>query len=89
MRLFVLINGSFSIPELAGEKITIEEEVLDDVKSAIDYSNNDERLKQSKKVVIGHSLGGRLASKIAVDNTSISGILNILSRQPKRLRRSN
>lgn len=64
--------------------ITIEDEVLDDVKLAIDFVKNYEGLENSKIFIIGHSLGGMLAPYIAQTNDEVDGIV-CLAGSPRRL----
>ncbi|MFA5658586.1 MAG: alpha/beta fold hydrolase [Oscillospiraceae bacterium] len=68
-------------PELSvSATATISEEVLEDASAAIDLA-----AEHSESVfVIGHSLGGMLAPKIALDNPEIRGIIS-LAGSPRKL----
>lgn len=67
----------YQYPELADATVTIWDEVLDDVYAAIDAAGKYEELKESDIYILGHSLGGMLAPKIAYDNEEISGIISL------------
>lgn len=67
----------FQYPSSAGDKITIESEVLNDANAALKFIENDERINKGKTVVIGHSLGAMMAPKIASDNKSVNGIISL------------
>jgi len=63
---------TFSYKELSSE-ITIKEEVTDDVKSIIKYIMEDKELNKLDIYLVGHSLGGMLAPKIASENKAVKG----------------
>jgi dienelactone hydrolase len=67
----------YAHPELAEDMnaVTVETEVLDDAYTAIDQLVADERIDNQRIFVLGHSLGGMLAPKIAADNSVVSGII--------------
>lgn len=67
----------YQYPDLADKKITIAEEVLDDVTQAIQYAASRTELDKNKIYVLGHSLGGMLAPKIAADNKEVAGIISL------------
>ncbi len=73
---------TFIYPEDFAEEATIESETLDDVSSAISL------MKSEKSVgdifVLGHSLGGMMAPKIAQDNPDVKGII-MLAGSPRSL----
>lgn len=72
----------FQYPEKATDKITINDEVLDDVNSAISYAT---MLGEFSKIYIaGHSLGGMLAPVIAENNNEVAGIIS-LAGSPRSL----
>lgn len=56
-----------------GQNIDIRQEVLEDAKSAIRFSS--ELNGVDKIFVLGHSLGGMLAPKIAAENAKVDGII--------------
>lgn len=53
---------------------TVKEEVLDDVASAIDFLRNRPEIDADWIVIVGHSLGGALAPRIAAANPTVSRI---------------
>lgn len=72
-------------PELYNkEKATIENEVLDDVQSAITQLSDEKRINNNNIFILGHSLGGMLTPKICVDNKNIKGAI-ILSGSLRNL----
>lgn len=71
-------------PGLASANYTIEDEVLNDVNKAIALIRSDTRLTGKKLVIIGHSLGGMLAPKIASDNKDVAAIVS-LAGSPRKL----
>ena len=68
----------FTYPEAAAkEKLNIENEVLDDVKSAIALLSADERIDGNNIFVLGHSLGGMLVPNIAYENQNVKGVISM------------
>lgn len=67
----------YQYPETAPENITIEDEVLNDVNTAITFALENESTKNSKIYILGHSLGGMLAPYIAQTNTNVAGIISM------------
>lgn len=74
----------YQYADKATDRFTIYDEVLEDVSYAIDLAATDERVDGSKIYVIGHSLGGMLAPKIATDNPEVAGIVS-LAGSPRHL----
>jgi hypothetical protein len=74
----------FQYPELATKEITIEDEVLNDVTLAIEYAVESVAVDSSNIFILGHSLGGMLAPKIASGNTNVTGIIS-LAGSPRNL----
>ncbi len=74
----------FAYPEEAqslGLQITLENEILDDVSTALKILENDSRLGDI--YVLGHSLGGMLTPSIATENPVVKGIISMAgSPQP-------
>ena len=64
------------------DKITVKEEYLDDLQSAIDTFANDPRFDESRIYLFGHSQGGYLAPRVAKNSDKLSGI--ILAAAPCR-----
>ena len=62
---------------LSPEKMTIEDEVLDDLSLAIAFAQQDERLDSARIYMLGHSLGGMLAPKAAQDHPELRGIISM------------
>lgn len=65
----------YQYPPSSVEGLTIEAEVTDDVRSAIQLAAADSRVDSGRIYVLGHSLGGMLAPKIAQDNPEVKGII--------------
>lgn len=74
----------YQYADQATDHFTIYDEVLNDVSYAIDLAATDERVDGSKIYVIGHSLGGMLAPKIAKDNPEVVGFVS-LAGSPRHL----
>ena len=74
----------YQYPQSAAESITIQDEVIDDVNSAIEFVKGREELKGSKIYILGHSMGGMLAPYIASINPEVAGII-IMAGSPRRL----
>jgi dienelactone hydrolase len=74
----------YQFPDLYSELSTIEDEVLDDVYSAIKFAQEDSRVSNDNIFVIGHSLGGMLCPKIAYDSQNITGIIS-MAGSPRKL----
>jgi len=63
---------------------TVEEEVIDDVIYAVDFLKNDINVDKKNIFIIGHSLGGMLAPRIALQDPGIKGII-ILAGPARKL----
>lgn len=74
----------YQYADQATDHFTIYDEVLNDVSYAIDLAAADDRVDGSKIYIIGHSLGGMLAPKIATDNPEVAGIVS-LAGTPRNL----
>lgn len=74
----------YQYPQAAEESITIQDEVIDDVNSAIEFIKGREELKESKIYILGHSQGGMLAPYIASINPDVAGII-IMAGSPRGL----
>lgn len=61
----------------AGGGDTIEYEVLDDAAAAVKMLGNDKRVDVDRIYLLGHSLGGMVAPKIAADNSQIKGFISM------------
>jgi hypothetical protein len=71
-------------PELATSDATIREDSLDDADQAVSYAVTCDKIDSNRIYVIGHSLGGMLAPKIAADHKEIKGII-CLAGSPRKL----
>ena len=71
-------------PELAAERITIQIDALDDVSAAIAFAAGCDLVDTGRIYVLGHSLGGMLAPKIAAEHKEVKGILS-LAGSPRKL----
>lgn len=74
----------YQYPELAGDEITIYDEVLDDVGYAIEFAKTNTLVNSDKLFVAGHSLGGMLCPKIATDHPEVCGFIS-LAGSPRKL----
>lgn len=74
----------FQNPGLAGSNYTVEDEVLTDVKAAIQFAKSEARLEGKPIIIIGHSFGGMLAPKISKDNQEVKAIVS-LAGSPRKL----
>lgn len=57
--------------------MTIEGEVVKDVTAALELAETDPRVDNNRVYLLGHSLGGMLAPKIAYDNPPVKGIISM------------
>lgn len=70
----------FAFPELVpdgGLSLTIEDEVLEDAGDAVRFAAEDGRVDADRIYLLGHSMGGMLAPKIAADHPEIQGIISM------------
>jgi dienelactone hydrolase len=75
----------FLYPELLAEgDFTIQTDCLKDASDAISYASKSKKVDKSRIYVIGHSLGGMMAPKIAKDNPNVAAIV-LLAGSPRRL----
>lgn len=74
----------FQYPETATDEITIQDEVTNDVDSAIAYALSNDYLQCEGVYILGHSLGGMLAPYIADNNQGVIGIVS-LAGSPRKL----
>jgi dienelactone hydrolase len=61
----------------AGGGDTIEYEMLDDAAAAVKLLGSDSRVDVNRIYLLGHSLGGMMAPKIAADNPQVKGIISM------------
>lgn len=66
------------------ENMTVYDEVLKDVTSAISLAKERGDVDVNRIYIIGHSLGGMLSPKIALDNKEVVGIIS-LAGSPRNL----
>lgn len=75
----------FLNPELVTEgEFNIQTDCLKDASDAISYASKSKKVDKSRIYVIGHSLGGMMAPKIAKDNPKVAAIV-LLAGSPRRL----
>ncbi len=67
----------YQYPEAAPADLTVEDEVLEDVAAAIGYAQECGLVDENRIIVLGHSLGGMLAPKIASDNPQVAAIISM------------
>jgi uncharacterized protein len=60
---------------MATQNFTVEDEVIDDVIAAVSLLNASPMVDHSRIYVLGHSLGGMLAPRIAAQDPRIAGII--------------
>lgn len=73
----------YQYPELADDKITVRDEVTEDVSAAVEYAETvcgD----NGKIIIAGHSLGGMLAPEICAENPQVDGMIS-LAGSPRQL----
>ena len=76
------VKRSMVYPNSFGKTFTVKEEVLDDAVAAIAIARNTPGVNKAQIYVMGHSLGGMLAPRIASLAPDLSGI--ILAAAPAR-----
>jgi dienelactone hydrolase len=76
------VKRSMVYPRIFNKAFTVKEEVIDDALSAINLANTLPGVNKSQIYVLGHSLGGMLAPRIATLAPSLNGI--ILAAAPAR-----
>ena len=74
----------YQFPGQAPGALTISDEVLDDAATAIQMAAGLDSVDGSRIYLIGHSLGGMLAPKIAQDNPQLIGLIS-LAGTPRNL----
>ncbi len=74
----------FLYPEIVKSNFTIEMDSLNDAADAINYAYKSKQVDHGNIFVIGHSLGGMMAPKIAYDHPEVAGIV-LLAGSPRRL----
>lgn len=67
----------YQFSEKAKSDMTIFDEVIDDVNAAIELASKNDKLDSKKIYVLGHSLGGMLAPRIAYDNSKVAGVISL------------
>lgn len=75
-------NESSSITSKAD--FTIQDDCLNDAAAAIKYAKSLKTVDTKRIYIIGHSLGGMMAPKIAADNKDVAGIVS-LAGSPRKL----
>ncbi len=76
------VKRSMIYPRLFNKAFTVKEEVIDDALSAISLANTLPGVNKSQIYLLGHSLGGMLAPRIATFAPTLNGI--ILAAAPAR-----
>jgi len=57
------------------ENFTVQDETIDDAIAAVDLLNTTPEVNHSRMFILGHSLGGMLAPRIATQDRRISGLI--------------
>jgi fermentation-respiration switch protein FrsA (DUF1100 family) len=76
------VKRTLLYPKAFSGAVTVKEEVLDDALAVINYAKTVPQADPQKIYVLGHSLGGMLAPRIATLDPSIKGL--ILAAAPAR-----
>lgn len=66
------------------DEFTIEDDSLNGASQAIKFAQSCGKVDTDNIIIVGHSLGGMMAPKIAADNKEIDGIVS-LAGSPRRL----
>ncbi len=74
----------YQYPEKASADITIEDEATEDAAAAIAFAKGRDEVDGDKIIILGHSLGGMLAPRIAAENADVKGIIS-LAGSPRNL----
>jgi dienelactone hydrolase len=69
-RTLVYAQQMMSMPEL-----TVEQEVIDDAKNAVTLMQREPGIDPQRVFLLGHSLGGYLAPRIAAQDPAIAGLI--------------
>ena len=67
-------SGKFADPEIIAN-FTIYDEVIDDARYAIDFIKTQKQIDSKHIYILGHSLGGNQAPKIAEERTDVAGLV--------------
>lgn len=62
-------------PELDVQSMTLKEETIDDAITAVQLARKDNRIHKKQVYILGHSLGGMAAPKIASHSKHVKGII--------------
>jgi len=76
------VKRTLIYPQAFTDAFTVKDEVLDDALTVINYAKTVAQVDSQKMYVLGHSLGGMLAPRIATLDPSIKGL--ILAAAPAR-----
>lgn len=68
---------TYAYPEESSGNIGIEDEYLKDVTAAVSLAAADGRVDKDRIYLLGHSEGGMLAPKFALDNPEIKGFVSL------------
>lgn len=79
-----VIRYNESTPRNTVKEFTIEADSLNDAAEAIKYASSCGKVDVDRIVIVGHSLGGMMAPKIASDNKKVAAIVS-LAGSPRRL----
>jgi len=68
-----------------GRAFTVDDEVIDDALAAVELLRAEPRIDPARIVVVGHSLGGMLAPRIATRDAQLAGIVLMAGATRKSL----
>lgn len=71
-------------PKTKVSSLTIQVDSLDDAAQAIEYALTCDKINKKKIFILGHSLGGMVAPKLAQDHKEVAGIV-CLAGSPRKL----
>lgn len=74
----------YQYPQLYSKTSTIQDEVLNDVGSAVQYAKSSPLINAKKIIILGSGLGGMLTPKMAQDNKDVEEIV-IMAGSPRKL----
>ena len=64
---------------MSAKPYTVDDETVDDALSAVDYLRTQPEISGQRVYVLGHSLGGYMAARIAEDDGKLAGIIILAS----------
>ena len=78
------VYGKQILKQIDYNKLTVEQETIEDAIFASEILKNDTRIDANKVYILGHSMGGMLAPRIDAEGGNFAGII-ILAGSPRNL----